>query len=565
VTSGPVPAAAPTRRAESPPRTAASFNLADLFESVADRVPDRPAVVMGDERLTYAVLDDRAECLARHLADRGVGPGSMVGLQMENDPAYLATMLAAFKLRAVPVNVNHRYVAAELDHLYRDAGLHTLVLHRRFAAQAAEVARAAGVRHAVVVGDDSPDPVPVDLGLPSGQADLDAVLADDRPSARVDRNRRSGDDHYVVYTGGTTGAPKGVLWRHEDIFFAALGGGDPFQFGDWVDRPDQLVERVLDTPTVSLPTPPLMHASAQWLALHQLFAGGRVVLTPYGRFDPAEVLDLVATEGVTTLVVVGDAMVQPLVAELEAHPGRYDLGRLLAVGSGGARLSPHLVQRFTALAPHVIVVDAFGSSETGTLGSSSGAGTARFTVGPQTAVLGADHTPVAPGSDQVGLLARTGHVPIGYLHDPDRTAATIVTAGGRRWVLTGDQATVGSDGTVTLLGRGSSCINTGGEKVYPEEVEVACTSHPDVTDAVVVGVPDDRWGERIVAVVAPAHPGSGRPALADLQDHCRTTLARFKVPRQVVLVERIERTPAGKPDQRWARETAMTAPEEGTT
>ncbi len=554
----------PSPGREATPRHAASFNLADLFESVVDTVPERVAVVMGKRRLTYADLDQRATRLAHHLADHGVKPGTMVGLQMENDPAYLETMIAAYKLRAVPINVNHRYVAGELEHLYLDASIHTLVIHRKFAARAVDVARDAGVHHVIIV-DDGSDGVETAFDVPDGQAEYEEAISDAGSERLV--GPRSEDDHYIVYTGGTTGLPKGVVWRHEDIFFAAMGGGDPFQFGDWITHPTELADRVLESPTVSLPTPPLVHASAQWLAMHQLFAGGRIVLTPFGRFDPAEVLDLIGREQVTTLVVVGDAMVQPLLAELEDHPDRYDLSTLLALGSGGARLSPHLVERLIAIVPHLIVVDAFGSSETGTLGSSSltadssgGSGRgARFSVGPQTAVLDADHIPVEKGSGAVGLLARTGHVPLGYLNDPEKTAATIIEAQGRRWVLTGDSATVEADGTVVLLGRGSSCINTGGEKVYPDEVEVVCTSHPSVADAVVVGVPDERWGERIVAVVTPGSTPDDVPTLDGLQDHCRKHLAGYKIPRALVVVDAIERTAAGKPDHRWAKNAALAA------
>ena len=468
-----------------------------------------------------------------------------------NGPEYLEGMLACFKVRAVPINVNYRYVDAELRHLYADAGLVGLVHHRQFAPMVGPALDAMSERRVVLEVDDGTSPT-----ASPWADDYEAALGrspDSRPT--VDR---SGDDLYCVYTGGTTGAPKGVLWRHEDIFFAAMGGGDPLQMGNVVERPEELPSRLLDVGVVALPVPPFMHASAHWLAFSSFFGGGTLVLLPGGHFDPALTWQLVAAEHVNVLVVVGDAMARPLLDELARDPAAHDTSSLMALGSGGALLSPSTKQEVARLLPNVIVADAFGSSETGQLGGApppdDAFGAPRLKLDDRTTVLDDDLRPVAPGSGAIGHLARGGRVPLGYRGDEAKSAATFVEVDGQRWALPGDLARVEPDGSITVLGRASQCINTGGEKVYPEEVEGVLKGHPDVVDAVVVGLPDERWGEHVTAVVQ-ARPGCS-PSLDELRGHARRSLAGYKLPKQLVLVDRVERSPSGKADYRWAADTA---------
>jgi acyl-CoA synthetase (AMP-forming)/AMP-acid ligase II len=531
-----------------------SFNLADLFESVVDVVPEQTAMVCDARRLDYAHLDERANRLAHYLSDAGVRPGDRIGLQLANGSEYIEGMLACFKIRSVPVNVNYRYVGAELRHLYADAGLVGLVFHSRFAPAVHGALEAMAERRALLeVRDDAEY---------SGIAhDYEAVLA----VAEVRRGfgPRSADDLYCVYTGGTTGMPKGVLWRHEDIFFAAMGGGDPMSLGNVIATPEELVDRVMRPGMVALAAPPFMHAAAHWLAFTTLFGGGTLVTLPGGRFDPVAAWRLCVAESVNVLVVVGDAMMQPLLDELE--DAGYDVPALMAIGSGGALLSPSTKQRITALLPGRIVVDAFGSSETGQLGGRAPDddpyGAPRLRVDDRTDVLDDQLRPLVAGAGAVGHLARAGHVPIGYLGDVEKTAATFVEIDGRRWALPGDMARVERDGTIVLLGRGSLCINTGGEKVFPDEVEAVVKSCDGVRDAVVVGLPDDRLGERVVAVVQP-EVGVDLDA-SSVREHCRGRLAGYKVPRQVVVTTEFTRSPAGKADYRWARSIAAAVPNGG--
>ena len=474
-----------------------------------------------------------------------------------NGTEYLEGMLAAYKMRAVPINVNYRYVAGELRHLFDDADLAALVLHRRFAPSVATVAPdLPRLRHFAVVEDGSG--AAIELG---DACDYEAALA--AASPKRDFGPRSGDDLYIVYTGGTTGPPKGVVWRHEDIFFAAMGGGDPVQMGRVIRTPEELPSRVLAKPIVALPAAPFMHAAAQWLAFHEFFAGGKLVLAPGGGFDAAAIWDLVEREQVNLLMIVGDAMAVPLIDAFSARRERSDVSSLVAIASGGALFSPATKERIAALLPGKLVIDGLGASETGQLGrkadadAASAAAAPLFRVNDETAVLDDALRPVTPGSGERGRLARRGHIPLGYYKDAEKSAATFVEVRGERWALPGDIATVEADGTIRLLGRGSLSINTGGEKVFPEEVEAALKTHPGVADAVVVGVPDPRWGERVVAVVQPR--ATGVFEAEDVRRLCRTLLASYKVPRDLVRVDAVLRSPAGKADYRWAREVARRA------
>jgi acyl-CoA synthetase (AMP-forming)/AMP-acid ligase II len=531
-----------------------SYNLADLFERVATAVPDREAVVSPTSRRSYAQLDTRATQLAHAFAARGIGPGDHIGLQLHNDVEYLEAMLAAYKLRAVPVNVNYRYVELELAYLYDDADLVALVYHRSLSPRIAPLlGRTPNLRELFVVDDDS------SVAAVGGSWDYEEVLAAGSP--RRDFGERSGDDLYLAYTGGTTGRPKGVMWRHEDIFFAAMGGGDPTTAQGPISRPDELPDRILPFAAVMLLLPPLTHVSAQWGAFSMLFGGGTVVLAAPGSLDAHAVWRVVEDERVNILTLVGDAMARPLLDALTADPERYDVSSLLVFASGGAVLSPSTKAQIASLLPNVITVDGFGSTETGVIGSrtrmpgSEPEAGPRFTVGEHTAVLDDDLHPVVPGSDAIGHVARRGHVPLGYFKDPTKSAATFVQIDGTRWALTGDAATVEPDGTVVLLGRGSASINTGGEKVYPEEVEAVVKDHPSVYDAMVVGAPHERWGEQVVAVVA-LRPGSS-VSIDEIREHCRRSLADYKLPRALRIVERVERGPNGKGDYTWARERAL--------
>ena len=529
----------------APPTT---FNMADVWEAIADRVADREALVCDGETRTYAELEANANRIAHALAAEGVGAGDHVGVYLGNCPAYLETMLGAWKLRAVPINVNYRYVADELRYLLDDARVKVLVHAVETTDRVAEVAsRVESLRETWSVG----------LG-----GTLAAVMAAGSPGR--DFGPRSNDDHYVIYTGGTTGMPKGVVWRQEDAFFACIGGGDPMRMSGPVERPEELVDRIIDFDFTAYPLAPLIHAAAQWTSLSWFFCGARVVLHG-GSFDARAVWETIAKENVSTMIMVGDAMARPL-ADAWDEFGPFEVPSLFAIGSGGAPLSPYLKERFREMLPNTVLTDGFGSSETGAQGSqriepgaTSGKGGTRFDrMGPGTTVLADDRTEVQPGSGVVGRVALTGRVPLGYLHDPLKTADTFVEVDGRRWVITGDAATVAEDGSINLLGRGSVSINTGGEKVFPEEVEAALKSHPSVYDAVVVGVPDERWGERVVAVVEPVEGET--PTLDDLAAHCRASIAGYKVPRDLVLVAQVVRSPVGKADYPWAKRTALDAP-----
>ncbi|POX43507.1 acyl-CoA synthetase [Streptomyces sp. Ru73] len=534
------------------------YNLADLFESIVDAVPDREALVYVDHpgsgaerRLGYAELDRAANRLAHHLKDSGIRPGDHVGLHLYNGVEYLQTLYACLKIRAVPVNVNYRYVAEELAYLYRDADLAALVFDAEFTGRVAAAApEAPRLRHLVRVG--TPPPEAREPALPV----VPFTEAEAAGSPGRGFGPRSADDRIIIYTGGTTGMPKGVVWRHEDLFFSGTGGGAPT--GEPVTRPEELAERAAASGEglVFFPTPPLMHGTSTLTALIGFHFGQKVVL--HRKFVPEEVLRTIERERVTSVSLVGDAMLRPLTDALGGPLKGTDCSSLFAVSSSGAILSETVRAQFTALLPQAMLLNNFGSSESGFNGTATadaGPDTGfRLHVNGRTAVVDpVTHAPVPPG--EPGRLAQRGHVPLGYYNDPAKTAETFFEADGERWVLLGDMATVDEDGVVTVLGRGSQCINSGGEKIYPEEVEQALKAHPDVYDALVAGVPDDRWGNRVAAVLQ-LRPGAGPVDLATVQAHCRTRLAGYKIPRTVVLTDRIQRSPSGKADYRWAKRVA---------
>ncbi|MFE1369162.1 acyl-CoA synthetase [Streptomyces anulatus] len=535
------------------------YNLADLFESVVDAVPDREALLYVDHpgtgaerRLTYAELDAAANRIAHHLIDAGIRPGEHLGLHLYNGVEYLQTVLGALKARIVPVNVNYRYVEEELVYLYRDADLATLVFDGEFDERVAAAApQAPGLRHLVRVGPApaAPPAVPV------------VPFTDAERSGGSGRGfaPRSADDQFIIYTGGTTGMPKGVMWRQEDLFFSGLGGGAPT--GEPVKAPQELAERVAagGDGITFFPTPPLMHGTSTLTAFIGFNFGQRVVV--HRKFVPAEVLRTIEKEKVTSVSLVGDAMLRPLIDCLNGPLRGTDCSSLFSVSSSGAIMSDSVRAEFQALVPTVMLLNNFGSSESGFNGTATADSGPergfRVQVNARTAVVDpVTYEPVAPG--EPGRIAQRGHVPLGYYNDPAKTADTFFRRGEERWVLLGDMATVDADGIVTVLGRGSQCINTGGEKVYPEEVEQALKSHPDVYDALVAGVPDERWGNRVAAVVQ-LREKTEALTLEAVQAHCRTRLAGYKIPRALVLADRIQRSPSGKADYRWAKAVAAGA------
>ncbi|HEY3722634.1 MAG TPA: acyl-CoA synthetase [Acidimicrobiia bacterium] len=527
------------------------FNLADLWERVVDTVPEREALVDGDLHLTYAQADDRIDRLAHFLAGAGIGPGDHVALYLQNGVEYLEGMLAAFKIRAVPINVNYRYVEEELRYLFDDADAKAVLFHREFAPKLLAIRdRVPGLRTFVAVDDGTETDVAA-LGAARYQDVIEQT-----PGGR-DFPPRSADDQYILYTGGTTGMPKGVMWRHEDIFFGAFGGGD--FAGRAISTPEQIAEKATAGRTRCLPACPFMHGTAHWMAFTTLYSGGTVVISPDRRLDPIRLWELVSREHVNFLVIVGDAFARPLVDALDELDGRVDLSELVVILSGGAILSPTIKTALAERLPGSMIIDGYGSSEAGGQGQSvtvAGAPPSdapRFRVNDETTVLTADFEPAPVGV--VGKLARRGHIPVGYYKDPEKTAVTFPVADGVRWSIPGDDARIEEDGTITLLGRGSVSINTGGEKVYPEEVESALKADDDIMDALVVGVPDPRWGERVVALV---EPRAGHPVdPAEVDRRVRSHIAGYKAPRHVLVVDAIVRSPSGKPDYRWGKATAI--------
>ena len=542
----------------------AGWNFADVWEEVAAAAPDRPAQIQGDRVVSWRDFDRRANALAAHFLKSGVGQGGKVAAFLYNAPEYIESYFAAFKAGLAPVNTNYRYEAEELFYLFDNADAEAIVFHAGFAPKLETIrARLPKVKAWVAVADQG-------APVPGWAVEYESVVAAGADKV-VAPWGRSGDDLLLLYTGGTTGMPKGVMWRQDDLFQVLGAGGNALlaippletvaEAGERV-RTGKAGEMIIPPPGAAIAACPLMHGTAQFSSFGVLTTGGVIISLPSRRFDPVELWGEVDRLRATSIAIVGQAFAQPMLEALEANPGRWDLSCLTRIGSSGTVWS---FENKQALLKHLpagaMLLDSLGSSEAVGLGSSASvagaeATTAQFMVGPNSAVFTEDGRRVEPGSGERGLVAVGGFIPSGYYKDPEKSAKTFRVFEDRRWSVPGDFAEVNADGTIKLLGRGSQVVNTGGEKVFPEEVEEALKTHPWVRDAVVVGVPDPRFGEKVCAVV---DMGDHEPlSLAELAAHVKGRLADYKTPRALVVAP-VFRAANGKVDYKAVRAQALEA------
>ena len=537
-----------------------ALNIADLFEHAVDAAPDNRAVMIGDRVVTYAELETEANKLAHFLSSRGVGKGDHVGIYAKNSIEHVVAVLAIVKIRAVNINVNYRYVENELNYLFDNAEMVALIHERSYAPLVAACAPKHERLQTFVALPDVTDPDnDSDVSSFGGVLLADAL---DGQSAERDFEERSADDLHIIYTGGTTGFPKGVMWRHED-FWRVLGGGIDFYTGQPLEEYDQS-KQANDPRMVTFPLSPLMHGGAQAGLLMHLFAGHLTILEP--KFDAVRTWEIIEREGVQLIFMTGDAMARPLIEEFERKAATgtpYDASSLFAVSSSAAVFSASVKERWMAAFPDTVFTDSVGASETGFQGMGLQDKNHISTDGP---VVGLGPSSVVIDDDNhvldleqnvgaVGRLGRGGSVPLGYFNDPEKSARTFLEIDGERYSVPGDYARIEADNKVTLLGRGSNCINTGGEKVFPEEVEMAIKAHPGVYDVLVVGVPDERYGQSVTAVIQPRE--EAQVELDDLRDFLRTSLSGYKLPRAMTLVAEIPRNATGKAQYPKAKELAL--------
>lgn len=541
------------------------FTVPAAADTVAAVIGDREFIVQGDRRYTYAQVVERANRLAAFLHSRGLGchverselaghevGQDLLGIYAYNGPEYIEGMLGSWRARVAPFNVNYRYVKNELQYLLNDSGAGALLYHATFAPRVAEVLPGLpDLRVLIQIADDSGN------DLLDGAVDYESIVGDG--TAVLPPIEPSPDDLYVLYTGGTTGMPKGVLWRQHDIFMTSFGGRN-MATGELITSLDDIAGRVAEGPgTKILTLPPLMHGAAQWAAMTAMTTGQTIVfMANPGSLDADEVVRTIEREKALVVQVVGDAVARPLADAIERSSA--DLSSLAVVANGGALLTPTAKQRLIDVKPGLIVMDGVGSSETGIqmnhMSAPGAVSTGKFNAGPDTFVAAEDFTAILePGHEGIGWLAQRGFVPLGYKGDADKTAKTFPVIDGVRYSIPGDRARHQADGSIELLGRDSVTINSGGEKIFAEEVETALLSHPAVADVVVAGRPSDRWGQEVVAVVALSEGASADAQ--ELIDHAANSIARYKLPKAVVFRPVIERSPAGKADYRWAREQAI--------
>jgi acyl-CoA synthetase (AMP-forming)/AMP-acid ligase II len=528
-----------------------ALNIADLFEHAVDAVPGRTALIAGSRSLTYAELEFEANQIAHCFLAQGVGRGDHVGILAPNSAEHMLIILALFKIRAVPINLNYRYAAPELIYVVGNADLVGICFDASLAALVADATPGLPPMRVLLGFGETANAATV----PGASVYADAVASH---SGERDFEARSPDDLYILYTGGTTGYPKGVMWRHEDIW-RTLGGGTNFMTGEDLGEYDQSTQALQGSPMVSFSVSPLMHGAAVWGTLMHMFAGHTTVLI--GKFDADEVWRLIDRHGIQTLFITGDAMGRPLIEAY--HAGNYSGATLVAVASSAALFSPTVKQRWMDAFPNVLFTDSVGASETGFSGMNilehdeqAGEGPL-IQMAPQTIVVDEELNILDPETN-IGRIARTariGHLPIGYYKDEEKTRATFFERDGVRFAVPGDFVRIEEGRRLRLLGRGSNCINTGGEKVFAEEVEMALKSHPDIYDAIVVAVPDDRWGQRVAAVVQP-RPGAAL-TIESIHAHLRTLIAGYKLPRSVAMVDVIPRHITGKANYPKAREIML--------
>lgn len=556
---------------DAPGTTAAAreqFNLGAVNETVAAAVPDREALIFGDRRVTFAQLAERSRRLASYLHSRGLGCHTEradlqphesgqdhVGQYLYNGNEYIEGMLGCFKARVAPFNVNYRYVDEELRYLLTNSAAKGLIYHAQFAPTLARVLpELPELTVLIQVDDGSGEP------LLDGAIDYEEALASGDPAGPP--VEPSPDDLYILYTGGTTGMPKGVLWRQHDIFMNAMGGKE---VGTWIEvsSSEEIERKARDNAGFRLMTlPPLMHGAAQWAGFMMLNAGSTLIMPTSTHLDPVEVWQLIEREQAQSVTVVGDAMARPLLEEYKA--GDYDASSLFVVGNGGAALSASIKEELLEVLPNLLINDSLGSSETGAqashLSTKDAVQTGKFSPGPGATVVSEDLTRVLePGHEGLGWVAQTGAVPLGYLGDAEKTARTFPTIDGVRYSVPGDRAIRRGETEIDLLGRDSQCINSGGEKIFVEEVEQAIISHPQVQDVLVAGRPSERWGNEVVAVVQLVD-GAQVPE-SELEAHAHRSIARYKLPKAWVIVDSIQRSPSGKADYRWAKELAASTVE----
>jgi 3-oxocholest-4-en-26-oate---CoA ligase len=544
--------------------SATQFTVPTVAEAVAATIGERELIIQGERRYTYAETVERSNRLAAYLHSRGLGCHTersalaghevgqdLVGLYAYNGNEFVEALLGAFAARVAPFNVNFRYVKTELQYLLADSGATALIYHAAFAPRVAEVLpELPALKVLIQIADESGN------ALLDGAVDYESAIQSAPPPAPV---QHSPDDLYVLYTGGTTGMPKGVLWRQHDIFMTSFGGRN-LMTGECVSSIDEITARVAANPgNKLLILPPLIHGAAQWSVMMAITTGQTLVFpTVVDHLDADDVVRTIEREQVAAVTVVGDAMARPLLAAIEK--GIADVSPLAVIANGGALLTPYVKERLVEALPNVMVVDGVGSSETGAqmshLSTNGAVSTGTFNAGPDTFVAAEDlGSLLQPGHDGMGWLAQRGYVPLGYKGDAAKTAATFPVIDGVRYAVPGDRARHREDGRIELLGRDSVTINSGGEKIFVEEVETAIASHPAVADVVVTGRPSERWGQEVVAVVALAD--AARADAEELITHAGKSLARYKLPKAVVFRAVIERSPSGKADYRWAREQAV--------